>query len=368
MRDRRSIIIIAVAAATLLSLVSVQRAAASETRQFAVSMSFPALAAEDGDCEAQNPDSLGILRQALKQMGKSPDEIERMVAFSQRNNQPIDISLRGKLDGKAVDAYLYPLSVPDSQLHLVRGTTGLGFNLDGQEKPGDFVDPITGERGVDNQLARVLGCSRPWRAKIGEGGPFELSKHELIFQSAPAWLIEISGIDSTENDDDVVVKVMLAKEPMTRDALGKPSAYMSFTANPTHATAGNVVHGSIKNGTLTTRTFDFYMPGEPQTQAEYRFKDARMRMVFTPAGGITAFLGGYQDWSSLYVSLALGRSVNELVASQDTPGHYYAFRKLADAYPDPKTGQNMYISSTYQIDAIPAFILYPEASQSGRAQ
>jgi hypothetical protein len=43
----------------------------------------------------------------------------------------------------------------------------------------------------------------------------------------------------------------------------------------------------------------------------------------------------------------------------DLPGMYYAFRKLADADRDPDTGLNISISSTFSIEAVPAFIRHP---------
>jgi len=42
---------------------------------------------------------------------------------------------------------------------------------------------------------------------------------------------------------------------------------------------------------------------------------------------------------------------------------YYALKKLADAYPD-STGQNQYISSSYWIEAVPAFIAHPNADKT----
>jgi hypothetical protein len=44
---------------------------------------------------------------------------------------------------------------------------------------------------------------------------------------------------------------------------------------------------------------------------------------------------------------------------------YHTLRKLADAYPDPKTGQNMNISTAYRIEAVPAFTV-PVESTSGK--
>jgi hypothetical protein len=47
------------------------------------------------------------------------------------------------------------------------------------------------------------------------------------------------------------------------------------------------------------------------------------------------------------------------------PGIYYLFKKFADADPDPITGQNASISATYYMQAVPAFVVAAETSESG---
>ena len=49
--------------------------------------------------------------------------------------------------------------------------------------------------------------------------------------------------------------------------------------------------------------------------------------------------------------------------SVDAPGIYYALKKLADYGPDAN-GQNQYISSSYWIEAVPAFISHPNADKT----
>lgn len=39
----------------------------------------------------------------------------------------------------------------------------------------------------------------------------------------------------------------------------------------------------------------------------------------------------------------------------DRPGAYYARRRHADAYPDPKTGPNAPISTAFSIVGVPAY-------------
>ena len=47
-------------------------------------------------------------------------------------------------------------------------------------------------------------------------------------------------------------------------------------------------------------------------------------------------------------------------ADFDCPALYEAVHKLADGYPDPKTGQCTAISSAYFIEAVAAFVIHPQ--------
>ena len=47
-----------------------------------------------------------------------------------------------------------------------QGTVSMGLNLDGKVGPNDFTSP-EGEKGIDNQLYRVLGCVAHFRGQIG---------------------------------------------------------------------------------------------------------------------------------------------------------------------------------------------------------
>jgi hypothetical protein len=60
-------------------------------------------------------------------------------------------------------------------------------------------------------------------------------------------------------------------------------------------------------------------------------------------------------------------------AGADAIGMYWALEKMADADPDPVTGKNRLISTTWRMEAVPAFLSTPDgrvvatASSSGLA-
>jgi hypothetical protein len=102
------------------------------------------------------------------------------------------------------------------------------------------------------------------------------------------------------------------------------------------------------------------MIDDPFGIPEYHMRQARLRLTLKPDGTAKGVMGGYQDWDPIYVSFAVPGATNEVNLSIDIPGIYYALKRLADAYPDPATGQNTAISAAYAVEAIPAFIVHPD--------
>jgi len=292
-------------------------------------------------------------------MGKTPQQQEALFKDFPANMYGA-VVMRGKIDGKPANVYINPTSEPDPHVHTVVGKYAYGFNLDGKgaASPSGFEDPETHEQGVNNQLFRALGCFISERGTATTRPTYPAIQWDMTRDQQPAWLIEISGMTDPMNSDNVTVSIYPATGPITRNAAGDPQADMTFRADP-NPRVQNVVHGRIKDGVLTTDRFEFHMLQDPFGVTEYRFKDAKLRFQMNPDGSIKGMLGGYTPWKPIYVSLAVGGSVNELNTSIYMPGVYYELRRFADAYPDPTTGQNMYISAGYRIEAIPAFIVHP---------
>src|SRR5262249_55567344 len=119
------------------------------------------LATQDGSVgcpNGVNPLSEVFYRRILREMGYAPDKIENLLKdFPNGEYIPITTN-RGRIDGKPVNVYANPTSVPDPHIITVTGKTAYGFNLDGKDSPDDFVHPASGEKGIDNQLYRALGC------------------------------------------------------------------------------------------------------------------------------------------------------------------------------------------------------------------
>ncbi len=353
-------------AAGILAAGLTAHSARAETRGYSVSWFYMAAESQKDDCpDGTNPLSDVMVKQFLVDMGKTPAEITELFK-DYPNNLYGALYMRGKRDGKPVNVYANPTSVPDPNIKTARGHVAYGFNLDGKDGPNDFVDPQTGEHGVDDMLYRAVGCFITQRASGGTRATWPAIEWDMTRDQMPAWLIEVSGIERSADgkikDGDVKVGFYRATAPVTRNAAGDPQADMSFAVD-TNPRTQNLVHASMHNGTLTTDPFEFYLIQDPFGVAEYHFKQTRVRLTLNDDGSAKGTLGGYEPWLPIYHSFALGGSTNELNLSVNTPGIYYALKKLADAYPDA-SGQNQFISASYTIEAVPAFVSHPNADKT----
>jgi hypothetical protein len=357
---------LALGAAGMLAAGLAAPAAKAETRGYAVSWFFMAAESQNDDCpQGTNPLSEEMATKILKGMGKTDEEIKPFFKDYPANMYGV-MYMRGKINGKPANVYINPTSVPDPNIKTAQGHVAYGFDLDGKNGPNDFVDPQTKQAGVDDMLYRALGCFITQRASGGMRPTYPAIQWDTTRDQMPAWIVEVSGIERDAagkiKDGDVKVGIFRATGPVTRNAAGDPQSDMSFTAD-TNPRTQNSVHATMKNGTLTTDPFEFHMIQDPFAITEYHFKQTQIRLALNDDGTAKGVLGGYQPWLPIYEGFALGGSVNELNLSIDAPGIYYALKKLADAYPDA-SGQNQFISSSYIIEAVPAFITHPNADKT----
>ncbi len=307
-------------------------------------------------------------RRELKQSGLPQAQIDKYI------NEFLDLSkfattipvaqMRGRVDGKPADVYANPESMPDPNIKLVEGPMGYGFNLDGKVKAGDFTDP---EKGVKNQLYRVIGCINELKTHtLTDRPPLQLNYWNVLYEQMPAWVIEISGVEDPQNSPDVTVTITRALEAPTKDSGGNVETNLTFTSDP-NPRWHNVLHGRIKDGVLTTDSADVNMLGDPFWIQEFHFKDARLRLKIAQDGSLRGFLGGYHPWFPFYWQYGSEGWGVDATNNVDLPGLYYGLKKTADGYPDPKTGQNTMISSAWLVEAVPAFVTH-ESDRDRRAE
>jgi len=334
-------------------------AAASETRGYVVNWFVNSSYSQEGDCpDGPNWSVAANINRILKTQGKTDAEIAAMSKLPVQALAYGVLPNRGRIDGKPVNAYLNPTSVPDPGAHVMQGKVSLGFNLDGKDGDQSFTDPESGEHGVDNQLFRVLGCFTPQRATPPDLASLGVADWDMVRDAMPAWLIEISGIDDPQNDDDVQVGVYRALERANRDSSGDIRADNTYRVDPDPRSI-NHVHGKIKDGVLwTDQAPSIHLVGDPFGLAEYNFQQARLRLDMKDPNAQKGIIGGYHEWKPIYWHYGSAGWVVEHSSAIEIPGVYYGLKKYADAVPDPKTGENTAISISYIVETVPAFVIH----------
>ena len=93
---------------------------------------------------------------------------------------------------------------------------------------------------------------------------------------------------------------------------------------------------------------------------EYYWTHARVKLKMSDDGSLKGILGGYHDWYAIYWVYASSGWVDEHSESLDMPALWYSLKRNADADPDAKTGENKSISTAYEVEAVPAFVIHNE--------
>lgn len=258
------------------------------------------------------------------------------------------LSMRAVVNGKNVSIYNYPEAVPDPDIETVSGKYAYGFDLGGKDEAAKFIDPETGEQ-VDNQLWRAIGCTASFRAEPpAMPFPEEVSWNAMV-ETSPGFAIMITA-DDFSKDGKVSITLNRVTQHLERDAAGNIMSSASYAIDPSPK-SHNVLEGELKNGVITITPKDIYLQAEMPFYPEIALRNAHMRMKLEPDGQLEGYWGGYfsRERFSYMITSRPGHG-------GDSIGIYHAVKKMADASPDPKTGQNEEISSTWRIEAVPAFL------------
>jgi hypothetical protein len=247
--------------------------------------------------------------------------------------------------------------LPFSELQT---TVGYGMNLDGT--PDGKATPKTcahekftspeGEK-VDNQMARVLGCTYGWR-KDGFNKSFMGREFELLHGNRI--LVEITGVNDERNDPDVQIAIYKGLDRLVSTAPGKYVPFLNQRIDArqprfTHRTRGKIVDGVLITDPIPRADFSVTWLTVP---AERRLKDLRLKLKLTDTGG-EGYFGGYEDmkiWWNLFAKTAALPDAGKFSAS----GLYRAMVRYADGFPEPATGQCTAISAQYKVTAVRALI------------
>jgi hypothetical protein len=271
-------------------------------------------------------------------------------------------ALRGPNDE---DVCWYPTIIEDPPMKTVKGSVSFGMNLDGRDDEeatpqscghSNFTSP-SGQPGVDNQMYRLLGCVFGWR----DSGYVETNANgELRDTSQGVVLIEVSGVDDRQNDDSVVVRMHRANDILPKDSRGNILPHASFRVHnvPGYGTPAN---GRIINGVLTTDPIDAFLPNYSNlSHTEIHMKGMRLELDIDAAEDrAKGYIAGYRDFDNFWDYIRRGEYLS-VTGQFSCPALYVAAKDLADGYPDPETGECTALSSSYTIEAVPAFVIHPE--------
>jgi hypothetical protein len=256
---------------------------------------------------------------------------------------------RGLKDGKPAPILWYPTSIPRHPEELVVPHGKIyGFNLDGKgaSSPNAMVDPDTHARDVEDNLYRVLGCSALYNVNVPVRPVYEESVWIDGLAVMPAWLISVTGADLSK-DGPVTVTFAKALEHPLLGANGKPLQGQTYTLDPSTQSFGTL-HGNIVNGELTASGGEISWEGETPIITVLDMTHTHLRLKKTADGSLHGYLGGFEPWMDYWAMEAASESFD----GADLSTVYYDMKALADADPDPVTGQNRRISATWVLDDV----------------
>jgi hypothetical protein len=359
-----------VEAALAIAVLGLPAAAMADwTKTYVVEWNEPAMyyGAKTGvidagtDCpKGTNPEVDWI--KVLVEAGYTEEEAKWLRNPANPSRSPVhgqnQMAFRGK---DRANVYVHPTSTPDPGLVGVSGTIGEGVDLDGSEKTG-FTSP-TGEKGIDNNFYKTLGCWKTYR------GPQRLSSGALQFNDSMrngGWttVIVVAGKGSDPmNDDNVTVGFYASDDKMVKDGNGNIARDYTFSIKP-HATHEMTFSARSKNGVISSTKPSDGALRDPSYMRDLELLRAQVKLTMKPDGSLTGYVGGYRPWEPVYESWVNARGpVIEALTWVQLPGVYYALQRHADYSPTGRKGDRTHISYALRVDALPAYVMTPDASQ-----
>jgi hypothetical protein len=251
--------------------------------------------------------------------------------------------------------------------------TGYGMNLDGTDDGHEtaktcshekFTSP-NGERGIDNQMYRVLGCIRGYRT----GGFQDLGMtQDLRNYPANRILIEVSGVDDEKNDAHVEVTFLRGRNGLPEDNAKNVIPWHTQVVDDRAPEVVQHTTGRIVNGVLETDPVELRLPMiELHSPLYVTLFNMRMRLNLSDTGA-KGMITGYQDIDGFYQYFARSTGVVDHLAEFNTAAVYNGLHRFADGDKDPKAGQCRAISTVYYLEATRVFIVHSRARAKQTAQ
>lgn len=240
------------------------------------------------------------------------------------------------------------------------GKVSYGLNLDGKVDDDDFISP-DGVKGIDNQLYRAIGCISNYRAP--EGTIYHFEQEYMRRYNYNRMMIELSGVDSLVNDPEVEVTSYRGLDPLLTSATGE-SFIAGGTERPDMRFGKTFIShwkGKIVDGVLITDAQDYRFPsGQAFDTNDYQYiRGAQLHLKLTD-NGAEGMIAGYVDveWFNHHLNTSWSTH-HQSYGQLSAPSLYRALNRLADGYPDPKTGQMRGISGALNVKFTQVYINHP---------
>lgn len=240
----------------------------------------------------------------------------------------------------------------------------LGLNLDGAASPEDFESP-EGERGIDNQLYRTLGCIIGFRGPDGVEYIFEAKA--IKDRRYNRLMLELTEVDSLVDDPEVKITVYRGLDRLLTDASGDKVVPGGSQRIDTRWGKDLIRHinGRIVDGVLTTDPIpDLVIPWMNLNVPTFQqVRDMRLRLNLSDKGA-EGLIAGYVDVETWYRQLLRNDATHHLSNGDISALSLYKnLYRLADAYPDPETGRNTAISAALNAEFVQVHIIHPDEDE-----
>jgi hypothetical protein len=281
--------------------------------------------------------------------------------FNTNREFRLSAALRYRGFRRDIDSWLNPFTAPDPGTQEVTGKIAEGFDLDHNPQTG-FLSP-EGQKGIDNNLYRVMGCNMSYRG-VPYSAYLSTRGNDKMLEGLFTIVIRVSGNKDPMNDDDATVEIGYSPDHIVKNSVGVIPDYSYKIAKAAQYTRMKAV---IKDGVVDTeQVSDLRLPEFAwfeNNRGEADFQQGRMRLVIGADGGLSGLLGGYRDWRDIYgkdtFDTSSSAGTRETYYHENQIGKYYALKRNADGLRDPNTGQNNGISAAYRFTAQSAYVVDP---------
>jgi len=292
---------------------------------------------------------------------RNPANPDRSPVTGNRN-----MALRGK---DFANVYREPWTYPDPGLLPMEGDLAEGINLDGDSSTG--FTSLTGEQGIDNNFYRALGCWKTYRGpeRLSSGGQ---TVNNSMRNGSWTMLIVLEGEgDDPMNDENVRVGLYQSDDSLIKTGNAKAIARdYTFVIKP-HERYGGIFEASIKNGRVVSDSpiqMTMRDPSPGSVRSGVVIEKAQIDFTLQEDGTLEGYIGGYREWAPVYMAWGGFGQVNEVLTWIDLPAAWYALERNADYSLEGSDKKNTHISFALRVNAIPAFVMTPDATKVASVQ